>query len=923
MNSVRAIGFISTMSIMLINMVQLPIFMLQRPIFYKHKAQRFYRVSSYVVAHCVVNLPQTLIEATAYTVGVYFLAGLSTRGNGGPFFQYLLLLFLVAYFGSSIFFFLSAISTIPEIGNALSGLVVSIFLLFSGFVIYPSNVPYYWKWLVQANPIHWANVLYCKLQFENNYQDPCSSFQSQLAICAQFPHMTVGKAYLKYYQLSKDAENPWLPYVVLIGSIFIANFLGLLGLKNIEFPGTSQSLPSIRSSPTISNYKEDIETEFQSVESHNEQTNSFEASQYSEQQRSGKIRDNVGVEKWIEEFRVDMERNGLGIPVEPITLLFENLSFVRYDEDMKDGTSFFSNITGYARPRNMLALMGGSKGSNSTLLKCLAGRAPSMGSLKGILQAKSWDKGPAYSRLIGYVEKLDAHQPYLSVRETLHFSAALRLSQAVSSVNRCIHVELVLDQLDLLPYSNQLVRSLRDATGKTFEIAKKITIAVELAANPSILFLEEPVSGLDSRGTSNILNILSQVSNSGRVIIASLAHPNARTLDFFDLALILTHEGQQAYFGPIGPDCSDLLDYFLSVPKVPNYSIRASPVGFVMATLGLGIKRTAKPSINFAGAYQASSLHEMNSREIFSIKSLTEDRNYIVSSSVYPAPYTLQAMMVLLRTQRFLWRNIQYTYSRLIGCIMIGLLMGSLYWKIEYTDIYGLTSRFCYIYMQVVIIGVISANNVIPQIGTDRLVYFREKRAGMYHPIFYPLSWALGEIPYFFIATLAVVGIGNGMAGIGTGSIREFLMYWTMLFVFTIGVTYFGMMITILAPVPTLAAFAVSIVTSWWVSAAGVVILLSNIRFYRWMYWSNPFQYAISMMTSISFYCNTKECVSDCSCPKLPDGSYVWDRLASLRSLSYDSIGKDMVILSAMPLLFACLASLFFVVLKHNSPPQT
>jgi hypothetical protein len=62
MNSIRALGFVSTMSIMLINLVQLPLYMLQRPIFYKHKAQRFFRVSSYIVANCIVNLPQTLLE---------------------------------------------------------------------------------------------------------------------------------------------------------------------------------------------------------------------------------------------------------------------------------------------------------------------------------------------------------------------------------------------------------------------------------------------------------------------------------------------------------------------------------------------------------------------------------------------------------------------------------------------------------------------------------------------------------------------------------------------------------------------------------------------------------------------------------------------------------------------------------------------
>lgn len=62
MNSVRALGFVSTMSILLLNLVQLSLYMLQRPIFYKHRAQRFFRASSYVVAHSIVNLPQTLIE---------------------------------------------------------------------------------------------------------------------------------------------------------------------------------------------------------------------------------------------------------------------------------------------------------------------------------------------------------------------------------------------------------------------------------------------------------------------------------------------------------------------------------------------------------------------------------------------------------------------------------------------------------------------------------------------------------------------------------------------------------------------------------------------------------------------------------------------------------------------------------------------
>lgn len=159
--------------------------------------------------------------------------------------------------------------------------------------------------------------------------------------------------------------------------------------------------------------------------------------------------------------------------------------------------------------------------------------------------------------------------------------------------------------------------------------------------------------------------------------------------------------------------------------------------------------------------------------------------------------------------------------------------------------------------------------------------------------------------------------------GASPGSMAEFLQYWLVLFIFTSCVTYFGMMITFLAPLPTLAAFAVSIVTSMWVSASGVVDVLSDMRFYRWMYWSNPFQFAMNVMTSISFYCNTKECAANCGCPRFPDGSYVWDKLALLRSLDHGKDGYRHTQIVCNVCTVASLAFIFFIVLKHNSPPQS
>lgn len=600
------------------------------------------------------------------------------------------------------------------------------------------------------------------------------------------------------------------------------------------------------------------------------------------------------------------------------------LSGDRCGKVTKEEAIDFENVSGCARPGIMLALVGGANGSVATLLKCLSGRTPLGGSFTGDIRVNGTKPSADFSRRVGYAERLDAHQPYLTIRESLQFSASLRLTNRISKARRHMHVELVLDQLGLQYYANNLVGSLRDGTGKTFEVAKKLTIAVELAANPSILFLEEPLSGLDSSGTSAILSILSQLPVCGQSVIATFNYPNTRALSHFHQVIILTQEGRQAYFGPVGLNCHEILGYFTAIPRVPHYLQTQNPISFVMGVTGLGIPRKKLAVTDFADEFQNSHLYEVAMKVINTAMKNNKhgnekDHNMRSISYNYPVSFIRQIGLVLLRTQRFLWRNVNYTYSRFTGCVMIGLLMGSLYFKIKYEDTYEVTSRSLYIYMQAILIGVISANNVIPQIGTDKLAYFREMRSKMYLPIIYPVSWVISEIPYFLIATLAFVGIGNGMAGIATQTAADFLAYWSVLFLFTLCMTYFGMMITFLAPSPILAAFLVSIITSLWISASGVVVLFSDIRFYKWMYWTNPFQYAMSVLTVISFYCDTSQCERQCQCPQLPDGSYVWERIAHIRSLSEKRISTDVVTLAGMSIMFAVLAFLFFTVLKHNS----
>jgi ABC-type multidrug transport system ATPase subunit len=98
----------------------------------------------------------------------------------------------------------------------------------------------------------------------------------------------------------------------------------------------------------------------------------------------------------------------------------------------------------------------------------------------------------AFRRCSGYVEQFDIQSPQLTVRETVLFSGRLRIDadKIKSDKQKKKYCELVLQILELTPLADSLVGS-KEEGGLSFEQKKRLSIAVELAASPSILFLDE------------------------------------------------------------------------------------------------------------------------------------------------------------------------------------------------------------------------------------------------------------------------------------------------------------------------------------------------------------------------------------------------------------------------------------------------
>lgn len=172
-----------------------------------------------------------------------------------------------------------------------------------------------------------------------------------------------------------------------------------------------------------------------------------------------------------------------------------------------------------------------------------------------------------FHRIVGYVEQFDSLSPHDTAREAIEFSAALRLATTIDSMQRAKWVNLVLQMLELNPLENTLVGSVLTG-GMSFEQKKRLSIGIELAANPAMLFLDEPTTGLDSRAALVVMRNIRRVAQSGRTIVCTIHQPSVSIFTAFDSLLLLKRGGQTVYFGDIGTNCEALISYFHAIPNV-------------------------------------------------------------------------------------------------------------------------------------------------------------------------------------------------------------------------------------------------------------------------------------------------------------------------------------------------------------------
>ncbi|QQS27582.1 MAG: FHA domain-containing protein [Sphingobacteriales bacterium] len=212
--------------------------------------------------------------------------------------------------------------------------------------------------------------------------------------------------------------------------------------------------------------------------------------------------------------------------------------------------------------QEFVAVMGPSGCGKSTLLRALNGDAPATTGKVTIHGLDLYNNYDYLKRMIGYVPQDDIVHHELSVEQSLFYAAKLRLSGDVSAEDIRQKITEVLTNLNI---NDPEIRNRRvgELSGGQ---RKRVSIAVELLTDPSILFLDEPTSPLDPETIEDFLLCVKSLTQKGTTVLMVTHKPD--DLYYVDKVIFLSKGGYLTYYG----SKENYLDYFEAKNVIEVYA---------------------------------------------------------------------------------------------------------------------------------------------------------------------------------------------------------------------------------------------------------------------------------------------------------------------------------------------------------------
>ncbi|XP_022898531.1 pleiotropic drug resistance protein 2-like [Olea europaea var. sylvestris] len=806
--------FFSLINVMFNGMQELAMTVFRLPVFFKQRDCLFYPAWAFALPIWVLRIPISVMESVLWIIFTYYTIGFAPAP--ARFFKQLLAFIGVYQMALSLFRFIAALGRTQVVANTLGTFTLLMVFVLGGFIVAKDDIQDWMIWGYYVSPMMYGqNAIAINEFLSERWSAPTEGREN-----------TVGKTLLRDRGLFTTESWYWICIFALFGFSLLFNVLFIAALTFLNPLGDNKAVITDDGEEEKKNKRQLI--------------SSAEDVQMSVRNPHGSI-GTVNNET----------RKGMVLPFEPLSLAFNHVNYyVDMPAEMKtQGVNdvrlqLLRDVSGAFRPGVLTALVGVSGAGKTTLMDVLAGRKTG-GYIEGSISISGFPKNQeTFARVSGYCEQNDIHSPFVTVYESLLYSAWLRLAADVTTETRKMFVEEVMDLVELNPLRNALV-GLPGVDGLSTEQRKRLTIAVELVANPSIIFMDEPTSGLDARAAAIVMRTVRNTVDTGRTVVCTIHQPSIDIFEAFDELLLMKRGGQVIYAGPLGRQSHKLVEYFEAVPGVPKIK-----EGYNPATWMLDVSSSAAESqldVDFAEIYANSDLYGRNQDLIKELSTPAPGSKDLYFPTQYSQSFLIQCKACFWKQHWSYWRNSQYNAIRFFTTVVIGILFGVIFWQKgdqinRQQDLLNLLGAT---YAAVLFLGATNASAVQSVVAIERTVFYRERAAGMYSELPYAFAQVAIETIYVAIQTFVYSLLLYSMIGYHWTGEKFFYFYYFIFMCFTYFSMY-GMMVVALTPGFQIAAIVMSFFLSFWNLFSGFLIPRPLIPiWWRWYYWASPVAWTI------------------------------------------------------------------------------
>lgn len=461
--------------------------------------------------------------------------------------------------------------------------------------------------------------------------------------------------------------------------------------------------------------------------------------------------------------------------------------------DFPNGRKGLQPLSFTARSGNLVGIMGGSGAGKSTLLNLLNGNfTPSSGEI--IINTFNLHKEKKlFEGVIGYVPQDDLLMEDLTVYQNLYFNSKLCFGE--------------LDKNELTVKVNQLLQSLGLYEIKDLKVGspldkmisggqrKRLNIALEIIRAPSVLFVDEPTSGLSSLDSIQVMDLLKQLTAQRKLIFVVIHQPSAEVFKLFDKLLILDHGGYPVYYGnPV-----ESLTYFKTHAGYADKNINECELcGDVDTELVFSIIE-GKTIDEFGNQTKERKVKPVEWNKLFTESKQSEDhsstpRKYLPKGDYRKALWFEQLKIYIQRDVLSKLRNRQYMFINMLEAPVLAWLLA---YFLKFTPFGGSYTFYhnqnipAFIFISVIVALFMGLSVSAEEIIRDRKILLREKFLNLSR-----LSYLSSKISVLFflsaIQTLLFVFVSHFILGI-KGMICS---YWFMLFTVSCFANVLGLLVS-------------------------------------------------------------------------------------------------------------------------------